>query len=491
MARTKRIAKVSNRDRTLYTLANLQLKSFRQDEFLMKAKAHSERAGEAWSQRMETNIRNELDTLLAEGLVTWDEERKECNTSQDMVVMLTRNKLSSSDKSLSLRNAYSAESKHWRAVFPPTKRKTRLDYMWEFIRSRGKISTLLRQIAALVKEKEEQNGIIADLRHRLAQREQSGRVVTLPTPGPSTPTPHAVDAYPTPRSEADAEESPLLLSPSLPSASVHPNRAPLTPVSNPRPILRKRILQSAPATPSPLARHVQMYADVDDDVAMDEGDADADNSSSMPADRLRSLQGAEDSMVLDDAAEDDDDDKDELSDMDLEEEFEPLDGCATAFSSERRAGKGMFMRMTDVFGNFVGDLFTSGRARSVGPQSDQEKPLDEILPELSPELLVNANGAAVDASSIITNTAAPSYCSRAVSPLPSTPDLHEVEIEELKETIARLKADLEAAQRTLTEKDARIEELQGRVEQKERRLRLLMNLHEQMSAEFEKDRAGL
>ncbi|EPT00662.1 hypothetical protein FOMPIDRAFT_1023626 [Fomitopsis schrenkii] len=64
MARAKKIAKISNRDRTLYTLHDLGHKSFKREQFVMEARAHSERAGEAWSKRADANVLSELDALV-------------------------------------------------------------------------------------------------------------------------------------------------------------------------------------------------------------------------------------------------------------------------------------------------------------------------------------------------------------------------------------------------------------------------------------------
>lgn len=87
--------------------------------------------------------------------------------------------------------------------------------MWEYIRSRGKIETLFKQVAALLAEVAQNKATIAHLQRELAVAQQAEReraaVRALPTPGPSTPAAHAVEAYPTPRSEVD-EDSPMLLS---------------------------------------------------------------------------------------------------------------------------------------------------------------------------------------------------------------------------------------------------------------------------------------
>lgn len=100
--------------------------------------------------------------------------------------------------------------------------------MWEYIRSCGKIDALLQRVAALVAEVAQHKATIADLQRQLAVKQQADRereraaatVMAMPTPGPSTPAPRAVEAYPTPRSEAD-EDSPLLLSRScVPSSSL-------------------------------------------------------------------------------------------------------------------------------------------------------------------------------------------------------------------------------------------------------------------------------
>ena len=87
--------------------------------------------------------------------------------------------------------------------------------MWDYIRSCGKIEKLVKQVAALLAEVAQNKVTIASLRCQLAaaqqvERERVAAVVAtaLPTLGPSTPAPHAVDAYPTPRSEADEDSPP-------------------------------------------------------------------------------------------------------------------------------------------------------------------------------------------------------------------------------------------------------------------------------------------
>ncbi|KAH9916310.1 uncharacterized protein B0H18DRAFT_1038531 [Fomitopsis serialis] len=379
---------------------------------------------------------------------------------------------------------------HWRKIFPPTKRKTRLDYMWEYIRSRGRIWSLGCRVAELEGETERLNKFVSDLQRQLASRQQNvhSRSAALPTPGPSTPAAQAVDAYPTPWSEADVEESPLLLVSSLLPAPSHV--APLTPESNPRPFIKRRAIGGAPATPSPLARQVPIYALADADVSMDESDAD----NSMAIDQLNGLEGAEDSMMLDDAADLDDEKYDELSEVDVDEEFQPLDECAAASSSKPRSGKDVFMRITDAFGNFVGDIFTSGRARSVGPSSTVPGSLEDILPTPYRGTPTQTNVAACGPPEPFTKdasiTATPSYCSRALSPISTGPDSRDAEIDELKTEVIQLKADLELARGAVTQKDACIEELQRQLDHKQRRLRLLMSLHVQMDQEFEKEKAG-
>ncbi|KAH9839801.1 uncharacterized protein C8Q71DRAFT_744233 [Rhodofomes roseus] len=482
MGRLKRIAKVSNRDRALYAVIHSKSKPFERAKFHIHARAHSARAGEELGgKRADDNLKAELDTLLADGLLTWDEDKGECKIPENVADTIARNP-PSCDEELSPRAAYQAEAQHWRKIFPPTKRKTRLNYMWEYIRSRGRIWVLGRQLEEMQGEKERLQNIIGDLERRLATKQQSERAVAPATPGPSTPAAQAADAYPTPRSDADAEESPLLPSTSLPPAPLM--KAPLTPVSNPRFIIKRR---AVPPTPSPLARHVPTYADADD--PMD--DSIADNS--MIIDQLDGLEGADDSMVLDNASETEDEKYDELSDIDIDV-LAPLDEGAAVSSS--KPSTGVFMRLTDTLGNFVGDLFTPGRGRSVGPSSTPKKSYE--LP-LQPTRESSADAAethatvGVSAEPLMQSAsvmAVPSYCSRAVSPFSIGPDPRELEIAELKAEVVQLQADLEAARRTVTQKDAHVEDLQMQLENKQRRIRLLMNLHAQMDEEFEKERTG-
>jgi len=464
------------------TLAHLGPKPFTEATFLMQAKARSVRAGEELGKRAEDNLKNELRTLLADGFLTWNEEKKESTLSADASRTLTYNELKL-DASLPARAAYLAESMHWRKIFPPAKRKTRLDYMWEYIKSRGRIWSLGCRVAELEGETERLNKFVSDLQRQLASRQQN---VRSRSPGPSTPAAQAVDSYPTPRSEADAEESPLLLASSLPPAPSH--RALLTPESNPRPIIKRRAIGGAPPTPSPLARQVTIYADPD--VSMDESEPD----NLMAIDQLNGLEGAEDSMMLDDAADPEDEKYDELSEVDIDDEFEPLDECAAASSSKPRSGKDVFMRITDAFGNFVGDIFTSGRAKSAGPSSTAQGSLEEIFPEpyrgTPTETNASVCGPPEPAAKDANITVTPSYCSRALSPIYTGPDPREVEIDKLKAEVTQLKADLELAWGAVTQRDACVEELQKQLDQKQRRLRLLMNLHAQMDQEFEKEKAG-
>lgn len=232
-----------------------------------------------------------------------------------------------------------------------------------------------------------------------------------------------------------------------------------------------------------------MEEDKDDDV-----NVDADESTTVDKLDVSDVQDAEDSMVLDgepedmDQDEDEEDEDEELEDVDMDEDLEPIGGFDGTTSSTRTGkGKGVFMRVSDVFGNFVGEIFT-GRARRgrEQPTADQKaQPLDAILPELSshvPERVDEAvdTGVGPSTTDISVSTDNPSYCSRAVSPVASGPDPREVEIEELRAQVAQLKGDLESMRYTLGQRDERVEELEKQLANKQRRLQLLMNLHAQM-----------
>ena len=279
----------------------------------------------------------------------------------------------------------------------------------------------------------------------------------------------------------------------------------MTPVSNPRPApLRRRILHAAgaPPSPSPLARQVSIHmAAMEADEGKDD-DVDVDVEESMVVDKLEvsDLRDAEDSMVLDAAPEEDDDDDDndggdededeELEDVDLDE-LEPIDGFDVVTSLTGSKGKGVFMRVSDVLGNFVGDIFTPGRARrSREPYMAEQEAhlLDAILPELSSQIPVRVDEA-VDAAvgpttaDVAVSTDTPSYCSRAVSPFASGPDPREAEIAELGAQVAQLTSELESLRAVATQKDARIAELERQLAGKQRRLHILMDLHAKMDEE--------
>lgn len=396
--------------------------------------------------------------------------------------------------------------------------------MWEYIRSCGKIDVLLQRVAVLLDEVAQHKATIDTLQRQLAATQQAERervraattVIAPPTPGLSTPAVHAVEAYPTPRSEGN-EDSPLLLSPlCVPCSSplhitllisgrarlplVQRNRAPLTPVSNLRSAaLRRRVFYAgAPLSPSPLARRVPIHAD-----ASIEADEDADESMVMGKLEVSDLQDAEDSMVLDGApevagedAEYDDEDEDpedeEFEDMGLDEDLEPIGAFDGAPSPKRISdGTGVFMRMSDVFGNFVGEIFTTGRPRGSRerPTIEQKaQPLDAILPELSSHVPERADeavdtGVGPSTSDIAVSTETSSYRSRAVSPVASSPDPRDAEIEELRGQVAHLKGDLECVRSTLGRRNECIEELEKQLANKQRRLQLLMSLHAQMDKE--------
>lgn len=296
----------------------------------------------------------------------------------------------------------------------------------------------------------------------------------------------------------------------------------MTPVSNPRPAaLRRRVLRAAgvPPSPSPLARQVPIHAAMEEDESKDD-DVDADAEESMAVDKLEvsDLQDAEDSMVLDSAPEEDEDDDEdedeELEDVDLDE-LEPITEMA---STGIGGGKGVFMRVSDAFGNFVGDIFATGRARrSREPYTagQEAQTLDAILPELSSHARERADEAvnigvgpstseaststdspshhsrAVSPMTVVgpstteasSNTDSTSYCSRAVSPIESGPDPREAEIEELRAQVAQLTSELDFLRSASTQKDARIGELERQLAGKQRRLQILMNLHAQMDEE--------
>ena len=274
----------------------------------------------------------------------------------------------------------------------------------------------------------------------------------------------------------------------------------MTPVSNPRPVaaLRRRALRAAgaPPSPSPLARQVPGYAAMDADEGKDDVDADADESMAIDKLEVSDLRDAEDSMMLDGASDEEDEDEDEdeedeeLPDVDMDEELEPVDGWSTRTSR----GKGMFMRVSDVLGNVVGDLFTAGRRRSgkthrPSTAEQEAQTLDAILPELTsrgvPERVDEAVDASVSPSTaeVAISTDTPAYCERAVSPVPSGPDSREVEIAELRAQVEQLTADLDSVRGTLAQRDAHVEELEQQLAGKQRRLQVLMGLHAQMTEE--------